>query len=96
VFEDAERRQFVEDDGEMVAGQWLPLPMSRTWPPDRNKSLRTRPPLRRSFSHFTASGRGLRKLAAVLATLAMLTQPSTTRGTEGHKRDHTATDKRVS
>jgi hypothetical protein len=26
VFEDAEGRQFVEDDGELVAGQWLPLP----------------------------------------------------------------------
>jgi hypothetical protein len=24
VFEDAEGRQFVEDDGELVAGQWLP------------------------------------------------------------------------
>jgi hypothetical protein len=24
VFEDAEGQQFVEDDGEMVAGQWLP------------------------------------------------------------------------
>ena len=24
VFEDTERRQFVEDDGELVAGQWLP------------------------------------------------------------------------
>ena len=24
VFEDAEGRQFVEDDSELVAGQWLP------------------------------------------------------------------------
>jgi hypothetical protein len=24
VFEDAEGRQFLEDDGELVAGQWLP------------------------------------------------------------------------
>jgi hypothetical protein len=37
VFEDAEGRHFVKDDGELAAGQWLPPADEPDTPPDRNK-----------------------------------------------------------